>query len=627
MTKLVYEFAKTDGGEEQGFNDQLISHFLGNVSYYLARESIQNITDASEILPVRAEFQVVDIKSHDLPNWKDLLKYITLASQYEPNRNNDKAKKFYKHAYDILSNDQYVRILKISDYNTRGMGGGEEDRNGDYFKFFKSVGISNKETGRGGSWGLGKGAYFAASHLRTVFVSSIYGDGEYMFAGKVRLNSFVEDRVAYQAHGWYGMEGKEAVRDNNLIPELFRRNEKGTSFFIVAFNEYGSWKEEIIRSVLNNFWPAIAEGNLEVSVDGNLIDSGSLDRFLMDRYSKDTAHTDSSPNPYPFYLAYKNEPVAKINNNLLGEMRLYTINGDGFNNIVAYSRQTGMVVQTKQKYGPKKHMSFFYCAGDEGNELLRNMENPTHNKWDPENIDDMDTELKEAAKKAKKDIDDFIKETLRNLAGEEKAEILEIKGLEDLGLKLRNIDEDSFLPSEMNGESIEKPSDEETGTEVGSTDNEEKTIKRLLKPVRIPIVDIKIEEGEEEEITGEGSHGKGERIGGRTGDENEEGVRAKPMLPIKYRSFATSVNGKVLHSLIIKDVEGEKADISIYAVTDSGLITLPIKSAKVKDKDLITDRNKIVGWDPDEYGKNTRIDVVFEEGGKFGLYIKAYDSN
>ena len=49
-----------------------------------------------------------------------------------------------------------IPILKISDYNTTGVTGGDDERGGGWYSLVKSVGTSSKVSTEGGSFGLGK---------------------------------------------------------------------------------------------------------------------------------------------------------------------------------------------------------------------------------------------------------------------------------------------------------------------------------------------------------------------------------------------------------------------------------------------------------------------------------------
>lgn len=84
MKELKYEFAPTGGGDETGLNDPVTSTFKGgrSCSYYLARESIQNIIDAAERYPVEACFDVSTIYSCKLPKPDELREIFEACWRY-----------------------------------------------------------------------------------------------------------------------------------------------------------------------------------------------------------------------------------------------------------------------------------------------------------------------------------------------------------------------------------------------------------------------------------------------------------------------------------------------------------------------------------------------------------------
>ena len=169
---LDYEFEKVGSGDEDGFNDALMTTFDMDIPRAVARESIQNIIDAATVKPVVAEFQLLDKEIGTLPNLPQLRRRIKACREYFPNAKD--CVNFFKSAQQMLNGDR-INIMKISDYNTKGLTGKDDDRNGNYYAFLKGVGTTAKASQEaGGSYGFGKGSLFAASSLKMIFVSSIY---------------------------------------------------------------------------------------------------------------------------------------------------------------------------------------------------------------------------------------------------------------------------------------------------------------------------------------------------------------------------------------------------------------------------------------------------------------------
>ena len=55
-------------------------------------------------------------------------------------------------------------------------------------------------------------------------------------------------------------------RDKDEIPESLQRSKMGTDIIVVGFPKEKNWQNDLTYSVLENFWPAIDLGDLEVTV-------------------------------------------------------------------------------------------------------------------------------------------------------------------------------------------------------------------------------------------------------------------------------------------------------------------------------------------------------------------------
>src|SRR3989338_2980391 len=258
-----YHFGKTDGGDVAGFNDPVAANFAyeENLTDSLIREAIQNIIDAKlpGKNPVRAEFDLENFPIRELPNPERLEKIFRKCADYAEKRGVLHAAKHYRAQADILKSGISVSLLRISDYNTCGLTGDTED--GRWFMFMRGVGFNAGEAWAGGAFGLGKGAFFANSLFRTIFVSTVTDEGS-KFAGKLRLLSFNQDGELMQGNGTFGLPGQLPVREQKDIPEMFRRHDKGTDIWVVNFLGSNDWQDTISRAVLGWFWPSIHWGIL-----------------------------------------------------------------------------------------------------------------------------------------------------------------------------------------------------------------------------------------------------------------------------------------------------------------------------------------------------------------------------
>jgi hypothetical protein len=626
-SKLQYEFAPTGGGDETGFNDPVTSTFKGDYSYYLARESIQNIIDAAESFPVKANFELFTINSRQLPRPNQLRGIFEACWRYV--KGNPRGKEFFKEAWENLSgNGVRVHVLKISDFNTRGMMYEKGNKECDYYSFIKAVGSSFKSRSAGGSWGLGKGSYFAASTYRTIFVSSVYEKSKNIFQGKLRLSSHKKNGVIMQGNGSFGLTGQKPVTDYDLIPELFRREDQGTDIYIIGFQEPGIWEKSVIKSVLNNFWPAIYKGILEVKVDKEKIYSGNLEQKLKKFYSPFDPDTDKNPNPLPYFYAYtdtKNE-VFEEDLPVLGITRLYVLENDKFRNRVACMRDTGMIIQKLARRSTKNFAGVFECNNEKGNKILQRMEGPRHNKWSKNNDQNYSGKPSEDLVKAEDEIESFIRENLNKLIEMEKNKALIIRGLEKYLYIPADTDYISGNPFNESESGKPRISEEEKGAETNKATKYRKETQPKIKPVMQTIEIKEAEEGDGNKLlVGEGRRGEGYRETDNTAVET--GANRKVAVPIQYRTFAlTTSNNKVEHLLIIRSRSRKKVDIEFRAGVDSGTILIDIKHAEnINGSELKTDGYKMKDVDF-RARSELRAKVKFNTNERLSLNLRAYEN-
>ena len=130
----------------------------------------------------------------------------------------------------------FYKCMRISDYNTVGLVGGDNDLGGRWASLIKTIGGSDGEAGRGGSFGIGKSAPMAASEFRTVIYSTLTHEREYAFQGVCRLASHRDsDGNLTRSHGFIGEEGFKAVREKSMFPEFLKRSEVGTDIIVVGY--------------------------------------------------------------------------------------------------------------------------------------------------------------------------------------------------------------------------------------------------------------------------------------------------------------------------------------------------------------------------------------------------------
>ncbi|PMG28020.1 hypothetical protein BCU94_18495 [Shewanella sp. 10N.286.52.C2] len=268
------------GGQWDGFNDSGIETFKGNPIVSLGREITQNSRDSvlDEKLPVRIEFNLFDLDVATIPDIQGLRNNISVCQEFAKN-SGARAEQFFNDATKLLSKKK-VSVLKISDYNTKGIMGPCEHGT-PYFAFMKASGESVKSSDiAGGSFGIGKNAPYAVSELRTLFVSTAFknskGEVEQFFQAKSILMSHKHKRKTHRGQGYWGnTKDCMPISDSSEVPEWLRRPiaedgsvELGTSLYVLGFTKPKNWEERLTSSIVSNFFGAITEGKLEVEING-----------------------------------------------------------------------------------------------------------------------------------------------------------------------------------------------------------------------------------------------------------------------------------------------------------------------------------------------------------------------
>jgi hypothetical protein len=269
------------GGQWDGFNDSGIETFKGNPIVSLGREITQNSRDGvlNPHLPVRIEFELIDLLCEQIPDLKAFESNIDICKSFA-SKSGARAEAFFENASKLLSQKK-ISVLKISDFNTKGIKG-PCDHGTPYFAFMKASGESVKPTiDAGGSFGIGKNAPYAVSELRTLFVSTAFkndsGQTEQYIQAKSVLMSHKNGKDTHRGQGYWGItENCLPVTDASLVPEWLKRPispetgevELGTTLYVLAFTKPKNWVERLTSSIVSNFFGAINDGKLEVEIIG-----------------------------------------------------------------------------------------------------------------------------------------------------------------------------------------------------------------------------------------------------------------------------------------------------------------------------------------------------------------------
>ena len=398
MTNLKWRFPILDDGEEQGINDSGIATFKGSELYNnLAREICQNSLDASALddKPVKVKFQSHSLKISDYPALSGLKPVIEECNNYWKERMEPKLKAFLNEASSRLS-AEYIDALAISDYNTKGLSGAKKSskEKSVWKALTSSNGVTQKEKGSGGSYGIGKNAPFACSALRTIFYNSYAVDDEIKaFQGVAKLVTHTHDGEDTQGVGFFQNErspiyGEDACK----LRDFFNREEYGTDVIIVGFKKTESLAEDIEKAIISNFFYDINDGKLVVEIDGNTIDKQTLSRRI-DYYAAKESHSNDKDRKIAttkeFYTTIV-EPDEILYESIeeKDDVTLYIKKDNKYSKSIVEMRSIGMVVRERNKPSIFTRFSaVMVVTGSKLNEILKTIEPPQHNKWDAELIE------------------------------------------------------------------------------------------------------------------------------------------------------------------------------------------------------------------------------------------------
>lgn len=646
---------KPEGGGEIGPNDPLHITFKGNPFYSIVREAIQNSLDAINDItkPVEVVFNYFDLDRQKHPAFFRIEENITQCLEYY-NENAD-AKRLFDEMLKYLNGTEEgkkklkISCLRISDANTKGMHF-DEGTTSPFYAFLRASGVSAKSLGAGGSFGFGKGAYFALSPIKTLIVSSKDIQGNVYFEGATRLTTHKDkDDNKKSAFGFYDNNEGNPITEKDNIPEIFKRTESGTDVNIIGLWNEPNRKKLMIKSVLNNFWLAIYHEKLTVKIDDVLINKDNIE-IIIDEYFEGQAESGTpseieSWNPKSYLKAVKyvgkSDQFQVFEQNLptVGNVQLYIYLEKGLPNRTAYFRTPRMVVFKRTNRKVNGYSAVFICDNEKGNEMLRLMENPAHNEWNVDNYPKNEGQINTEARKGLNEIGNFINTTLETLSKTKTGQKTTFIGLEeylsipeDLLEKDEEYDFDGMNSNNVAGQTSSEQTEDETGSLI-SDKGSAVTIKPAVKAQHSEArdeTDIEIKEDGEETvfIGGENDTSGGDAPSDGSGNTGSAGNKAddstiknKIVAKVNFKVAAQKENGHIYHYLIVNsnnEIENAELELLVGADNDrdDGLeITYTEKGVISKNtiKDLRLGRGV------------TKIRIRFEDNVKHSVKLKAYE--
>jgi len=653
MEKGCKWYFGNEGGVDIGPNDPIHQTYKGNPYYSIVREAIQNSLDVvnDNLSPVKVTFTYFDLDRINFPGLFQIEDHITQSSEFY--KNNRDARILFDGMLSYLNGHEKgkkklkISCLKISDSNTKGMPYIKGDTESPFYAFLRSKGVSIKMIGgAGGSFGFGKGAYFVLSPIKTVIVSSKDANNKVYFEGATWLTTHNNEKGAkLTAYGFYDNNCGEPVVKEENIPEIFVREEVGTDINIIGLWEDVDRNRLMVKSVLNNFWFAIHDRKLIVTINDIVISRENLeqiiDEYFPNEYESGNASDIETWNPKPYYKAVKysgaNDQFQIFTEELeiLGKVKLYVYLEKGLPNRTSFFRKPKMVVFKRTNRKINGYAAVFICDDENGNEILRQLENPAHNEWRKENYQ-TEGKIDPVARKAELEISNFINSKLDSLSKTNTSKKVAFLGLEDylsIPEDLLEKEEDSDLKGETENKAGELSSGitiDETGMQTTDIENPVSIKPKIKTKSDIKSAEdvIPDAEGDSEVTHGQGNSSDGTQSPSPPGTDNlnkgtpaDAPTESKVLKKVRLSVAAQREDGVLYHYLIIKcDEDVANAEIELLVSSDNdkddGIAIVSSDNGKV-------DKNKILSAMLFS-GKNI-IKIRFADNLKHTVKIKTYE--
>ena len=570
MTSPSLEFLTNEAGEKEGLGDAGIETFRNAPYASAARESGQNSRDAEVSLPVKLTFEVLDVPAAQIPAYYKLAEALESCSK---SALQDKEREFFGNALAVVRGET-IPVLRIADYNTKGLTGPPDQAGTPFHSLLKSLGVSTKDSETsGGSFGIGKNASFAVSDLQMVMYSTTYVDeaGNSAFAaqGKIKLVSHSDaGGVERRATGYWGNPEKyTAVTDPALVPEWLRRKDRGTSIFCVGFRKVDGWAALMTSALVTNFFCAVYRGEMvfEVASGEYEVNANTVEALLANDTIRTAAEQSGQRQDLEFSeqlyrcLVSASTEEHLINVSGLGDVRVRILVAKGLPRRIGFIRNGMYITDSLHRFGhpfkrfpsSRDFVALVEPVGGESERLMKRLENPAHDELSAERI--LDPGKRKGAEAAMRKLGTQLRELIKERTA---VEYQEAVVLDELG---------KFFAQPEKG-------DRKTGDE-GESDPER---YRVTPPKRRPV--RKSTPKPVPGASGGGGTGSGGGGGGGTGPETGGGSggrgRRSPREPLSLTDVRNT----------IRYVDGEPARRKIYFTPDvDGTIALVMEATGVND--------------------------------------------
>ena len=297
-------------------------------------------------MPAKISFQIHEL---DVAAFNGAELVTALKASVDALKDKDEAyRKMFTKAANQLG-QEIIPALVVADCNTIGARDDDTD-DCPWAALTRGSGESAKQgKDASGSYGIGKAAAFTATDLRTVLYATAFNVNDHLesrFIGKAILSGHKDPKGnKVTSEGYLGAPGFSSL-SNGQIPVPFQISTQGTCLWIPGYKGPSDWQSQVIKIAIANFFHAIAKGELEVTVAGQIVDAASVGGYtnllsMREKYLLDTA---------------SQQPVAEDHINGIGDVSLritlHEVDDESVHD-VALVRDAGMMItRERSKMGP-----------------------------------------------------------------------------------------------------------------------------------------------------------------------------------------------------------------------------------------------------------------------------------
>lgn len=370
----------------------------------LVRENIQNSLDGKLQdcdQPVNVKIEVGNINVDDIPGIKNIYERILALKG-----RNEYTNETIDHMQKVVRKDlKTTNYISFEDSNTKGLSGALNGQSLNYedtwsaYAYSKGVHLiednEDVEKSRGGSHGIGKIASNAASDLYIMYFANCDENNNKHLGGTAQLIEHLYNDKKYRATGYF-----TKTNDNVFFPfennfhEIFKKDTRGLKIIIPFFREQFNDKNKIIKSVCDNFFVAILENKLRVEVNESIIDSQTLESFILnsDFYPQVLEENKTEFTPIYFDTYMKSDPITVSISDLENKIYNFKLYFQYDKRIqkgrVGIIRTVGMKIEDKKITGNvnKPFNAIMIPLSVKEDSFLKSLENESHTELSHEHI-------------------------------------------------------------------------------------------------------------------------------------------------------------------------------------------------------------------------------------------------